>query len=62
MRIIDNDPKGLNGGTLFEFDDGSQHRLVEILKMPNPDPKFKIVIDNVLTYEEAVRRHMRHKR
>ena len=62
MRIIDNDPKGLNGGTLYEFDDGEQIRLVDILKMKNPDKKYHSIINNVLTYEEAVRRHMRHHR
>jgi hypothetical protein len=62
MRILDNDPKGVNGGTLYEFDDGEQIRLVELLKMTKPDEKYQGIIDNVLTYEEAVRRHMRHKR
>ena len=62
MRILDNDPKGLNGGTLYEFDDGEQIRLVDTLQMNNPDKKYQGIIDNVLTYEEAIRRHMRHKR
>ena len=62
MRIIDNDPKGLNGGTLYEFDDGEKIRLVDILKMESPDKKYHGIINNVLTYEEAIRRHMRHHR
>jgi len=62
MRILDNDPQGSNGGTLFEMSDGEQIRLLDILKMENPNEKYNVVIDNILTYEEAVRRHMRHHR
>ena len=62
MRILDNDPQGLNGGTLFEMSDGEQIRLLDILKMENPNEKYNVIIDNILTYEEAVRRHMRHHR
>ena len=62
MRILDNDPQGLNGGTLFEMSDGEQIRLLDILKMENLNEKYNVIIDNILTYEEAVRRHMRHHR
>ena len=62
MRILDNDPQGLNGGTLFEMSDGEQIRLLDILKMENPNEKYNVINDNILTYEEAVRRHMRHHR
>lgn len=62
MRILDNDPQGSNGGTLFEMSDGEQIRLLDILKMENPNEKYNVVTDNILTYEEAVRRHMRHHR
>lgn len=62
MRILDNDPWGSNGGTLFEMSDGEQIRLLDILKMENPNEKYNVVTDNILTYEEAVRRHMRHHR
>jgi hypothetical protein len=62
MRILDNDPQGSTGGTLFEMSDGEQIRLLDILKMENPNKKYNVIIDNILTYEEAVRRHMRHHR
>lgn len=62
MRILDNDPQGSNGGTLFEMSDGEQIRLLDILKMENPNEKYNVIRDNILTYEEAVRRHMRHHR
>ena len=42
--------------------DGEQIRLLDILKMKNPNEKYNVIRDNILTYEEAVRRHMRHHR
>lgn len=62
MQILDSDPKGQLGGTLYQFDDGTQMRLVDILKLETPDEKYKGIIANVLTYAEAVRKDMRHKR
>jgi hypothetical protein len=65
MRILDNDPQGSNGGTLFEFDNGIQARLVDILEGKS-DPSIaiwaKIIIDNVLTSEEAYHRWYRSKK
>ena len=59
MRIIDNDHKGTNGGTLYEFNSGYQCRLCAMIA-GEYDAEYHAevnqILHDILTYEQAYQR------
>jgi len=59
MRILDNDPQGVRGGTLYEFDSGYQCRLCAMIAgeyAAEYHAQVNQILHDILTREQAYQR------
>jgi len=65
MRILDNDPKGLNGGTLYEFENKVQARLLDMISGnydKTIEKQVKMILGNILTQDQAEHKYWQGKK
>jgi hypothetical protein len=65
MRILDNDVKGLNGGTLYEFENKIQARLVDMIHGnydKSIEKQVSIILSNILTQDQAEHKYWQSRK
>jgi hypothetical protein len=65
VRILDNDPKGTNGGTLYEFENKIQARLVDMINGnydKSIEKQVSMILSNVLTQNQAEHKYWQSRK